>query len=156
MGTHRANQPGGKGSDQLPFFTLRLKVDTDHDGGMVFYSMASDLLPDQPLLGVSTSCTDVFSWFVLLGTRTAIPTCFFKCIFITTIRMLQSSVLHTTRYVYQKEYKYLPARNKQSWAQIIPISRPSLSLFPILFYFILFVLFIFVEDFLSRKISTYF
>ncbi|XP_054047968.1 deleted in lung and esophageal cancer protein 1 [Rissa tridactyla] len=31
-----------------------LKVDMDHDGGMVFYSMASDLIPDQPLLGVLT------------------------------------------------------------------------------------------------------
>ncbi|XP_031463677.1 deleted in lung and esophageal cancer protein 1 isoform X2 [Phasianus colchicus] len=32
-----------------------LKVDMDHDGGMVFYSMASDLIPDQPLLGVLTA-----------------------------------------------------------------------------------------------------
>ncbi|XP_063180397.1 deleted in lung and esophageal cancer protein 1 [Chroicocephalus ridibundus] len=31
-----------------------LKVDMDHDGGMVFYSMASDLIPAQPLLGVLT------------------------------------------------------------------------------------------------------
>lgn len=38
----------------------------DHDGEMVFYSMASDLIPDQPLLGVSISHIDVFSWFVLL------------------------------------------------------------------------------------------
>lgn len=60
------NQPGGKGSDQLGFFTLRLKVDMDHDGGMVFYSMASDLIPAQPLLGVSISCTNVFSCFVML------------------------------------------------------------------------------------------
>lgn len=62
----RMNQPGGQGSDQLRFFTLRLKVDTDHDRGMVFYSMASDLIPEQPLLGVSISRTNVFSWFVLL------------------------------------------------------------------------------------------
>ncbi|NWI63783.1 DLEC1 protein, partial [Todus mexicanus] len=31
-----------------------LKVDTDHDRGMVFYSVASDLVLDQPLLGVLT------------------------------------------------------------------------------------------------------
>ncbi|XP_074938338.1 deleted in lung and esophageal cancer protein 1 [Phalacrocorax aristotelis] len=31
-----------------------LKVDMDHDRGMVFYSVASDLIPDQPLLGVLT------------------------------------------------------------------------------------------------------
>ncbi|XP_062426838.1 deleted in lung and esophageal cancer protein 1 [Rhea pennata] len=31
-----------------------LKVDMDHDEGMVFYSMASDLIPAQPLLGVLT------------------------------------------------------------------------------------------------------
>uniref|UniRef100_A0A8V1A8F0 DLEC1 cilia and flagella associated protein n=1 Tax=Gallus gallus TaxID=9031 RepID=A0A8V1A8F0_CHICK len=54
-----------------------LKVDTDHDGGMVFYSVASDLLPDQPLLGVLsdsvltqslklTNCTKVPLYFSLL------------------------------------------------------------------------------------------
>ncbi|XP_072184617.1 deleted in lung and esophageal cancer protein 1 [Excalfactoria chinensis] len=56
-----------------------LKVDTDHDGGMVFYSTASDLLPDQPLLGVLTdsvqtqslkltNCTQVPLYFRLLLT----------------------------------------------------------------------------------------
>ncbi|XP_010127726.1 PREDICTED: deleted in lung and esophageal cancer protein 1, partial [Chlamydotis macqueenii] len=54
-----------------------LKVDTDHDGGMVFYSMASDLIPDQPRLGVLTdsvvtqslkliNCTKVPLYFRLL------------------------------------------------------------------------------------------
>uniref|UniRef100_A0A663EY65 DLEC1 cilia and flagella associated protein n=1 Tax=Aquila chrysaetos chrysaetos TaxID=223781 RepID=A0A663EY65_AQUCH len=73
----RMNQPGGQGSDQLRFFTLRLKVDTDHDRGMVFYSMASDLVPEQPLLGVLTdsvmtqslkliNCTKVPLYFRLL------------------------------------------------------------------------------------------
>uniref|UniRef100_A0A8C2TIS8 DLEC1 cilia and flagella associated protein n=1 Tax=Coturnix japonica TaxID=93934 RepID=A0A8C2TIS8_COTJA len=56
-----------------------LRVDTDHDRGMVFYSMASDLLPDQPLLGVLTdsvqtqslkltNCTQVPLYFRLLLT----------------------------------------------------------------------------------------
>ncbi|XP_067386498.1 deleted in lung and esophageal cancer protein 1-like [Emydura macquarii macquarii] len=31
-----------------------LTIEMDHDGGMVFYSMASDLIPDQPLSGVLT------------------------------------------------------------------------------------------------------
>ncbi|NXT93698.1 DLEC1 protein, partial [Anhinga rufa] len=54
-----------------------LKVDMDHDRGMVFYSMASDLVPDQPLLGVLTdsvmtqslkliNCTKVPLYFRLL------------------------------------------------------------------------------------------
>uniref|UniRef100_A0A8C0BA16 DLEC1 cilia and flagella associated protein n=1 Tax=Buteo japonicus TaxID=224669 RepID=A0A8C0BA16_9AVES len=54
-----------------------LKVDTDHDRGMVFYSMASDLVPEQPLLGVLTdsvmtqslkliNCTKVPLYFRLL------------------------------------------------------------------------------------------
>ncbi|KAM6104665.1 deleted in lung and esophageal cancer protein 1 [Theristicus caerulescens] len=54
-----------------------LKVDMDHDRGMVFYSVASDLLPDQPLLGVLTdsvmtqslkliNCTKVPLYFRLL------------------------------------------------------------------------------------------
>jgi len=60
------SQPGGQGSDHLSFFTRRLKVDMEHDRGLVFYSLASDLVPDQPLSGVSISRTDVFSWFVLL------------------------------------------------------------------------------------------
>ncbi|NXV87655.1 DLEC1 protein, partial [Calonectris borealis] len=54
-----------------------LKVDMDHDRGMVFYSTASDLVPDQPLLGVLTdsvmtqslkliNCTKVPLYFRLL------------------------------------------------------------------------------------------
>ncbi|NWI32181.1 DLEC1 protein, partial [Sula dactylatra] len=54
-----------------------LKVDMDHDRGMVFHSMASDLVPDQPLLGVLTdsvmtqslkliNCTKVPLYFRLL------------------------------------------------------------------------------------------
>ncbi|XP_068790252.1 deleted in lung and esophageal cancer protein 1 isoform X2 [Struthio camelus] len=54
-----------------------LKVDVDHDEGMVFYSMASDLIPAQPLLGVLTdsvmtqslkliNCTKVPLYFRLL------------------------------------------------------------------------------------------
>ncbi|XP_074013742.1 deleted in lung and esophageal cancer protein 1 [Numenius arquata] len=54
-----------------------LKVDMDHDGGMVFYSTASDLIPDQPLLRVLTdsvmtqslkliNCTKVPLYFRLL------------------------------------------------------------------------------------------
>ncbi|XP_071889969.1 deleted in lung and esophageal cancer protein 1 isoform X2 [Anas platyrhynchos] len=54
-----------------------LKVDMDHDGEMMFYSVASDLIPDQPLLGVLTdsvmtqslkliNCTKVPLYFRLL------------------------------------------------------------------------------------------
>ncbi|KFV40731.1 Deleted in lung and esophageal cancer protein 1, partial [Gavia stellata] len=54
-----------------------LKVDMDRDRGMVFYSMASDLVPDQSLLGVLTdsvmtqslkliNCTKVPLYFRLL------------------------------------------------------------------------------------------
>nr|XP_013810630.1 PREDICTED: deleted in lung and esophageal cancer protein 1 [Apteryx mantelli mantelli] len=54
-----------------------LKVDVDHDEGMVFYSVASDLIPPQPLLGVLTdsvmtqslkliNCTKVPLYFRLL------------------------------------------------------------------------------------------
>uniref|UniRef100_A0A8B9N4Y7 DLEC1 cilia and flagella associated protein n=1 Tax=Accipiter nisus TaxID=211598 RepID=A0A8B9N4Y7_9AVES len=71
------DEPEGQGSDQLQFFTLRLKVDMDHDRGMVFYSMASHLIPEQPLLGVLTdsvmtqslkliNCTKVPLYFKLL------------------------------------------------------------------------------------------
>uniref|UniRef100_A0A8B9SFV6 DLEC1 cilia and flagella associated protein n=1 Tax=Anas platyrhynchos TaxID=8839 RepID=A0A8B9SFV6_ANAPL len=52
-------------------------LDMDHDGEMMFYSMASDLIPDQPLLGVLTdsvmtqslkliNCTKVPLYFRLL------------------------------------------------------------------------------------------
>ncbi|KFZ54837.1 Deleted in lung and esophageal cancer protein 1, partial [Podiceps cristatus] len=55
----------------------RLKVDVDHDRGMVFYSVASDLILDQPGLGVLSdsvmaqslkliNCTEVPLYFRLL------------------------------------------------------------------------------------------
>ncbi|NXW46967.1 DLEC1 protein, partial [Nyctiprogne leucopyga] len=55
----------------------QLRVDMDDDRGMVFYSMASDLIPDQPQLGVLTdsvmtqslkliNCTKVPLYFRLL------------------------------------------------------------------------------------------
>ncbi|XP_074725552.1 deleted in lung and esophageal cancer protein 1 [Strix uralensis] len=54
-----------------------LKIDMDHDRGVVFHSMASDLIPDEPLLGVLTdsvmtqslkliNCTKVPLYFRLL------------------------------------------------------------------------------------------
>ncbi|XP_021244314.1 deleted in lung and esophageal cancer protein 1 isoform X2 [Numida meleagris] len=46
-----------------------LKVDTDHDGGVVFYSMASNLIPDQPLLGVLTDSVLTQSLKLINGTK---------------------------------------------------------------------------------------
>ncbi|KAM6281413.1 deleted in lung and esophageal cancer protein 1 [Porphyrio hochstetteri] len=64
---------------ELEAFTSHalLQVVTDHDRGMVFYSTASELIPDQPLLGVLTdlvmtqslkliNCTKVPLYFRLL------------------------------------------------------------------------------------------
>ncbi|KAI1242552.1 Deleted in lung and esophageal cancer protein 1, partial [Lamprotornis superbus] len=42
-----------------------LELEMDHDRGMVFYAVASDLLPARPFYGVSISHTDVFGCFVL-------------------------------------------------------------------------------------------
>uniref|UniRef100_A0A8B9CT20 DLEC1 cilia and flagella associated protein n=1 Tax=Anser brachyrhynchus TaxID=132585 RepID=A0A8B9CT20_9AVES len=58
-------------------FVLGFMIDMAHDGGMMFYSMASDLIPDQPLSGVLTdsvmtqslkliNCTKVPLYFRLL------------------------------------------------------------------------------------------
>lgn len=59
----------GQGCDQPWFFTLRLEVETDQDRGMVFYAVASDLLPARPFNGVSISHTDGCGCFVLLCCR---------------------------------------------------------------------------------------
>lgn len=65
----------------------RLRVDMDRNGEVVFHSMASDLVPDQSLLGVSISHHDIFSWFVLLccyeNSELYARGLILKCIFIT-------------------------------------------------------------------------
>lgn len=77
----------GQGCDQPWLFALRLEVDMDHDRGMVFYPVASDLLPAKPFYGVSISHTDGFGalYCCAAGRIQSCVHMVWKCIFITTI-----------------------------------------------------------------------
>lgn len=110
----------GQGCDQPCFFTLRLEVEMDHDRGMVFHSVASDLLPARPFSGVSIShwCVWLLCIAVLLGEFRAMCTWLWKCILITSSLIFY--IAHN-KIGKKKKHKYLSARNKKSWAQTMPV-----------------------------------
>ncbi|KFQ33520.1 Deleted in lung and esophageal cancer protein 1, partial [Merops nubicus] len=79
-----------------------LQVATDHDRGMVFYSTASDLLADQPLLGVLTD--SVMTQSLKLTNCTKVPL-YFRLLLSTPFSLSSTDPKKSTKTSHSKEEK---------------------------------------------------
>ncbi|XP_008500453.2 deleted in lung and esophageal cancer protein 1 [Calypte anna] len=77
-----------------------LEVATDHDKGMVFNSLASDLLPDQPLSGVLTD--SIMTQKLRLINRTKVPL-YFRLLLSTPFSLSSTAPKKSTKTPHSKE-----------------------------------------------------